>query len=125
MVLKRACRGSFTVRQRYTVRVSGAAAREGGPLAGLLHVFRGDTRLDRSGAIGRGGRPGADPRTGFRRSGTGLSNQGLQASAALLVVIALWRHDISPVRCGVGGAGAVRPPLYSPRRWPWNARRVE
>src|SRR4051812_25185219 len=125
MVLKRACRGSFTVRQRYTVRVSDAAAREGRLLAGLLHVLRGEARLDRSGAILRGGRLAANPRTGFRRSGTGLSNQALEASAALLFVIALERHDISPARCGVCCAGAVRPPLYSPRRRTWNAGRLE
>src|SRR3954471_22459208 len=121
MVLKRACRGSFTVRQRYTVRVSDAAAREGRLLAGLLHVLRGEARLDRSGAILRGGRLAANPRTGFRRSGTGLSNQALEASAALLFVIALERHDISPARSGGCCAGAGRPPLYSPRRRTWNA----
>src|SRR5436190_15663797 len=122
MVLKRACRVSFTVRQRYTVRVSGAAARDGSPLAGLLDVFRGDARLHMFGRTRRGGRLAAHPRTAFRRSGTGLSNEALQASASLLVVIALERHHVTPGRCAVCGAGAVRPPLYSPRRRTWNAR---
>src|SRR5262245_61902771 len=94
MVLKRAWRGSFTIRQRYTVPV-GRAARPGeaGGLPGLLVATLGQLSFGvPGGADAARGVAGVRAVGGFRR--TCLLHQAVEASAKFLVIIALQRHGV-------------------------------